>query len=335
MKLKDFAYDLPEDLIAQDPLTNRDESRLMVLDRKRKSMAHDIFANIGNYLPQRSCIVLNNSKVIPARLLGYRASGGQVEIFLLKKLKDGYSYEVLLRPQKKLKNNEKIYFNPGHLVAKIVDKDERIVSFNKKNLISFLDRFGHMPLPPYIRRADKTVDRKYYQTVYAKKEGSVAAPTAGLHFTKQLLSKLQKEGHQIVEITLHVNYGTFKPVEQEDVTSHAMHCEDYHIFRKTYDAIRRAKNNQSSVVAVGTTSCRVLETIAENGILKGDTDKFIYPGYHFRLVDALITNFHLPFSTLLMLVCAFGSQELVMQAYQDAIKMKYRFYSYGDAMLII
>lgn len=343
MKLSDFNYTLPENLIAQHPLHHRDQARLMVVDRSRKSIVHDVFSNVGKYLPKESCIVLNDSKVIPARLLGMREkSGGRVEIFLLKKLSDRYSYETLMRPLRRLKIDEKIIFNGGDLVAKIKDKENRIVRFNTRNILTHLNKSGHMPLPPYIKRPDCAADRKYYQTVYARREGSVASPTAGLHFTHRLLDCIKRDGHKIEKITLHINYATFKPVEESDITKHKMYYENYSVTKKTLNAVNKAKKKGQKIVAVGTTSCRVLETVAKynggNGrdrSVRGRTNIFMYPGYKFRMTDVLITNFHLPYSTLLMLVYAFGSKSLMAKAYSQAIRKEYRFYSYGDAMLII
>ena len=336
MTLDDFNYPLPEHLIAQYPLRRRDQARLMVIERKKRKIVHDHFSNIREHLPENSCIVLNDSKVIPARLLGKREhGGGHVEIFLLRKLSDGCSYEALLRPLRRLKTNDRIIFNGGDLVAKIKDRDNRIVQFNKKNVTGQLERIGHVPLPPYIKRPDRAVDRKYYQTVYARNVGSVASPTAGLHFTNRLLKGIKKDGHTIEKVTLHINYATFKPVEEQDITKHKMHVEDYSVTQKTLNTIKKAKTDGRKVVAVGTTSCRVLESVAVNGPLKGSTDIFIYPGYQFRMVDILLTNFHLPLSTLLILVYAFGTKDLMARVYREAVKKKYRFFSYGDAMLII
>jgi len=336
MKLEDFDYHLPEGLIAQHPLHQRDKARLMVVDRKQKSITHDRFANISKYLPEKSCVVLNDSKVVPARLLGRReGSGGKVEIFLLKRLDDGCSYETLMRPLRRLKEKEKITFNGGHLVAEIKDRQKRIVRFNKRNISPELERIGHIPLPPYIKRFDRAEDRKYYQTVYAQKRGSVASPTAGLHFTNRLLNRIERDGHTIAKVTLHINYATFKPVEERDVSKHKMHVEDYSMTKRALSAVNGARKEGRKIVAVGTTSCRVLETVAAGGRLKGSTDIFMYPGYQFRMVDILVTNFHLPLSTLLMLVYAFGTKELIAKAYAEAIRQKYRFFSYGDAMIII
>lgn len=354
MKLEDFNYKLPEHLIAQHPLHRRDHARLMIVDRAKKRISHDIFSNIGKYLPPQSCVVLNDSKVIPARLLGKRASGGQVEIFLLNKLSDGYSYETLMRPTKRLKVDEKIIFNGGSLVAQIKDKERRIVRFNQRNINSHLNKIGHIPLPPYIKRPDCAADRKYYQTVYAQKEGSVASPTAGLHFTNQLLNRVIKAGHTIEKVTLHINYATFKPVEEQDIRDHKMHTEHYSITKKAWSAIHKIREGGRKIVAVGTTSCRVLETVGARPCsavaksiedrlrrgeraapVRGSTNIFMYPGYKFCMTDILVTNFHLPYSTLLMLVYAFGGKDLMAKAYQEAIKEKYRFFSYGDAMMII
>ena len=336
MNIDEFHYDLPEALIAQEPLRRRDQARLMVIDRASGSIKHDVFKNIARYLPGKSCVVLNDSKVIPARLLGKRQPhGGEVEIFLLKKLADGYSYEALLRPLRRLKTGERIIFNGGKLVAQIKDRDNRVVRFNRRNITAQLNKIGRMPLPPYINRRDNAADRIYYQTVYARKAGSVASPTAGLHFTSRLLERLKQAGHAVEKVTLHVNYATFKPVEERDIIKHHMHTEEYSVTKKAFEALNKAKREGRKIVAVGTTACRVLETVAGSGTLKGETDIFIYPGYRFQMTDILLTNFHLPFSTLLMLVYAFGTKELIKRAYKEAIKQKYRFYSYGDAMIII
>ncbi len=345
-QLSDFNYHLPQELIAQYPTSQRDAARLMVIDRRDGSIRHDRFANVGKYLPPKSRLVVNDSKVIPARLLGKRATGGKVEVFLLRKLSDGVSFEALIKPLGRLKLDEQIHFNGAGVWARLVDPHKRIVRFNKKNLGRYLERIGHMPLPPYIKRADEPLDRKSYQTVYAKAPGSVAAPTAGLHFTEPLLQSLKKAGHGLAKVTLHVNYATFRLVQEADITKHEMHFEEYSVPLATLKALgldgrgrplRFAKQSgrPRPVVAVGTTSCRVLETLAQGGAPSGETNIFIYPGYEFRMTDALITNFHLPFSTLLMLVYAFGGAELMQRAYAEAIREKYRFYSYGDAMIIL
>lgn len=337
MKLSEFDFCLPPELIAQYPLEKRDQARLMVIDRQKEMISHDIFANVGKYLPPGSCVVLNDSKVIPARLLGQREkTPGKVEVFLLKKLSDGCSYETLIRPLNRLKLNEKIQFNGGSLTAELIDIPKRIVRFNRKDIAAQLKKHGHMPLPPYIKRAAEPLDHKYYQTVYARKPGSVASPTAGLHFTPALLDALRKKGHGIETVTLHVNLATFRMVETEDITQHQMHTEEYSLTQKSFRSIQQAKAKGRKTVAVGTTSCRVLETLAKGSSrLAGETDIFIYPGHTFRAVDVLITNFHLPRSTLLMLVYAFGGTKLMKEAYAQAIREKYRFYSYGDAMIII
>ncbi len=337
MKLSEFDYDLPPELIAQNPLKERDQARLLVIDRKQSLIIHDIFTNVGEYLSPQSMLVLNDSKVIPARLLGFKErNNGKVEIFLLKQLADKYSYKTLLRPLRRLQNGDKIYFdNRRGLIAEIIDWKERIVAFNKKDISKDLESLGHIPLPPYIKRPDKAQDKKYYQTVYAKNKGSVASPTAGLHFTNSLLAKLKKNGHRVEKVTLHINYATFKEVEEDNIVRHQMHSEGYCIKDTVYGNILKAKKDNKKIVAVGTTSARVLETVFSDNKLAGETNIFIYPGYKFKAVDSLITNFHLPKSTLLMLVYAFAGEELAKRAYQEAIKNKYRFYSYGDCMLII
>ena len=337
LNISEFDFDLPQGLIAQYPLLERDHARLMVIDRQSRTISHDIFAHAGKYLPPNACVVFNDSKVIAARLLGRREkTPGQVEVFLLKKLSDGCSYHALIRPLNRLKLNEKIQFNGGSLTAELIDIEKRIVRFNRRDVAAQLNKHGHMPLPPYIRRADEPLDQEYYQTVYARKPGSVAAPTAGLHFTPGLLDCLRKNGHTLQTVTLHVNYATFRMVEAEDITRHKMHTEEYALTRKTFQAISDVKNDGRKIVAVGTTSCRVLETLAKDpSKLTGETDIFIYPGYTFKNTDILITNFHLPRSTLLMLVCAFGGTRLMKEAYAQAIREKYRFYSYGDAMIIV
>ncbi len=333
--LEAYKYALPEELIAQYPASGRDQARLMVIDRKAQTIRHDVFAKIGNYLPAKAVFVLNNSKVIPARLLGQRAAtGGEVEVFLLRALEDGYSFETLLKPLKKIRVDEPLDFGHG-ITAVLIDKDRRIVRFNKKNIIRHLKNVGHIPLPPYIKRQDDNSDRVNYQTVYAKHLGSVAAPTAGLHFTKALMAQLKKQGHSFLELTLHINYGTFKPVECADIRQHPMHREWYRMPQAAAAGVAKAKSQGRPVAAVGTTACRVLEAAARTASHEGETGIFMYPGHSFKTVDFLLTNFHLPYSTLLMLVCAFGGYDLIMRAYQEAIKQRYRFYSYGDAMLIL
>jgi S-adenosylmethionine:tRNA ribosyltransferase-isomerase len=333
-RLQSYFYQLPDELIAQEPVAERDGARLLVIDRARGTISHDTFGHLNEYLPAGSRLVVNNSKVIPARLLGRRLTGGSVEIFLLKALDDGHSFEVLLRPLKKVREGEVIAF-PSGIEAEIKDKEKRIVRFNKKNIVRYLNKAGHIPLPPYIKRPASSRDFTDYQTVYAKRPGSVACPTAGLHFTKELISNLKAGGHRFSELTLHINYGTFKPVECGDIRLHPMHAEQYSIPPSVYKTILKARTQSRPLVAVGTTSCRVLESMAGGGGFSGASDLFIYPGYQFKMVDHLITNFHLPYSTLLMLACAFGGYDLVMRAYQEAISRRYRFYSYGDGMLII
>ncbi len=329
--LQSYQYHLPEELIAQYPCVKRDDARLMIIDRRAGTIRHDIFSNLGAYVPKQATFVVNNSKVIPARLLGQKSNGSKVEIFLLKPLADGYSFEALLKPLKRIRVGESIDFSHG-ITAELTDKDQRIVRFNTKNIIEHLQNIGHVPLPPYIKREDKPQDHDDYQTVYAKNFGSVASPTAGLHFTDDLIKELKTQGHSFLELTLHINYGTFKPVECADIRQHPMHSEYYKL---SFPNVSVGNPGKKPIIAVGTTSCRVLESVARTQQLEGSTDIFIYPGFEFKTVDILLTNFHLPHSTLLMLVCAFGGYDLIMKAYQEAIKERYRFYSYGDAMLIV
>ena len=335
MRLQDFDYNLPKELIAQYPLSRRDGARLMVIDRTDGSVIHDIFRNLKKYLPPQSLLTLNESKVIPARLFGTREkTGGKVEIFLLQKSPGG-SYKALIRPLKKLNTGEKIIFNGSGFYAQLENPQEKLIRFNRSDISIYLRKFGHMPLPPYIKRSDEPLDRRQYQTVYAKRAGSVASPTAGLHFTKSLLEALKQEGHTFEKITLHVNYATFKPVVEEDITKHVMHEEGYFISKAAWKRIEEVRKTGRKIVAVGTTSCRTLETAAASGRLEGRTNLFIYPGYHFKMTDCLLTNFHTPKSTLLMLVSAFATRELIRKAYEEAIREKYRFFSYGDCMLIL
>ncbi|NTV28465.1 MAG: tRNA preQ1(34) S-adenosylmethionine ribosyltransferase-isomerase QueA [Candidatus Omnitrophica bacterium] len=334
MRLSDFDYPLPEELIAQYPCEKREEARLLVVNRADGSLGHDTFRNIGRYLPAPSLLVVNNSRVIPARLLGRKPrTGGEVEVFLLRQV-DGQSFEAMLRPLKKIREGEPLEF-PGGLRCVLVDRERRLVRFDCRDVLGRLEESGHIPLPPYIKRSDDDSDRINYQTVYAKRPGSVAAPTAGLHFSKPLIASLKKAGHAFAEVTLHVNYGTFKPVECEDVTQHKMHSETYSIPPVTLRRLLAERERGGKVVAVGTTSCRTLEAWARTGRTADDTDIFIYPGGKFQVTDALVTNFHLPRSTLLMLVCAFAGTDLIRRAYAEAVREKYRFYSYGDAMVIV
>ena len=340
MELKEFYYDLPENLIAQVPIAKRDESRLMVLNRNVQTIEHKIFKDIIDYLEPGDCLVRNNTKVIPARIYGKKETGANVEFLLLNNI-EGDIWECIVRPGNKLHIGTKVIFGNGLLNAEILEVMEggtRRVKFTYKGIFNeILDQIGLMPLPPYIHEELKEKDR--YQTVYAKYQGSAAAPTAGLHFTNELLEKLQEKGVQIANVTLHVGIGTFRPVKVEKIEEHHMHTEHYYIKKEDADKINEAKKNGKRIISVGTTSCRVLESIAdEKGFVKeteGDTSIFIYPGYKFKCIDALITNFHLPESTLLMLVSALAGKDYIMKAYKEAVKNKYRFFSFGDAMFII
>ena len=340
MELKEFYYDLPENLIAQVPIAKRDESRLMVLNRNAQTIEHKIFKDIIDYLEPGDCLVRNNTKVIPARIYGKKETGANVEFLLLNNI-EGDIWECIVRPGNKLHVGTKVIFGNGLLNAEILEVMEggtRRVKFTYKGIFNeILDQIGLMPLPPYIHEELKEKDR--YQTVYAKYQGSAAAPTAGLHFTNELLEKLQEKGVQIANVTLHVGIGTFRPVKVEKIEEHHMHTEHYYIKKEDADKINEAKKNGKRIISVGTTSCRVLESIAdEKGFVKeteGDTSIFIYPGYKFKCIDALITNFHLPESTLLMLVSALAGKDYIMKAYKEAVENKYRFFSFGDAMFII
>ncbi len=344
MKTEDFYYDLPEELIAQDPLTDRSSSRLLVLDKNTGRIKHDVFKDIIDYLHEGDCLVLNNTRVIPARLLGVKPdTGAAIEVFLLKRLSEN-EWETLVRPGKKLRKGAKVSFGDGLLTGEIVEQlpdGNRIVRFNYDYIFEeILDKLGEMPLPPYIKH--KLADRDRYQTVYAKFDGSAAAPTAGLHFTEDLLKRIEEKGVRLAYVTLHVGLGTFRPVKVEEVTQHKMHSEYYHIDKETADIINDTKDKGGRVICVGTTSCRTIESAAfcdENGryrlkATEGDTDIFIYPGYEFKLLDCLITNFHLPESTLIMLVSALAGRENVLSAYKEAVEERYRFFSFGDAMFI-
>jgi S-adenosylmethionine:tRNA ribosyltransferase-isomerase len=336
MKLAELFYDLPAELIAQHPLKDRSAARLLTIERSSGHIGHCHFSDLKHLLPEKSFFIVNDSKVIPVRLLGTkRRSGGKVEIFLLKKSRDEYSYEVLLRPLSKIKDGDIVEFDDSPLVATVIDTQRRLVKFNFKNISEHLDRIGHMPLPPYIKRPAQKTDQEYYQTVYAKHAGSVAAPTAGLHFTQEQIRALKKQGHDFLRTTLHVNYATFKDIEEENVFEHKMHFESYGVTPTALHKMQSFRQEGRVAVAVGTTSCRVIESVAKTGQVKGETDLFIYPGYQFQMTDALITNFHLPYSSLLLLVYAFGGTALIKKAYQQAIEKKYRFFSYGDAMLIL
>jgi S-adenosylmethionine:tRNA ribosyltransferase-isomerase len=341
MNVKDFYYDLPEELIAQDPLEKRSNSRLLVLDKESGDVTHRHFYDIKDYLRPGDCLVINNTKVIPARLIGAReGTGGRVELLLLKQKSDDV-WETLVKPGKKARVGDRISFGDGLLSAEILDVVEegnRLVRFFYQGIFEeILDQLGQMPLPPYITHP--LLDKNRYQTVYAKYEGSAAAPTAGLHFTGELLDEIRQMGVEIAEVTLHVGLGTFRPVKVETVEDHHMHSEFYQITREAADKINHARQQGHRVIAVGTTSTRTLESAAaEDGTLtekSGWTDIFIYPGYSFKVIDGLITNFHLPESTLIMLVSALAGREHVMAAYEEAVRQRYRFFSFGDAMLII
>lgn len=340
MNVKDYDYDLPEELIAQDPLEDRSSSRLMVLDRQTGDVKHRHFTDILEYLHPGDCLVINNTKVIPARLFGVKEdTQAKIEVLLLKR-KENDIWETLVKPGKKAKPGTKLVFGDGLLTAEVVDVVEegnRLIQFHYDGIFEeILDQLGQMPLPPYITHQLK--DKNRYQTVYAKYDGSAAAPTAGLHFTKELLQKVKDMGVDIAEVTLHVGLGTFRPVKVENVLDHHMHSEFYMVSQEAADKINRAKESGHRVIAVGTTSTRTLEAAAdENGRLhetSGWTEIFIYPGYQFKVIDALITNFHLPQSTLVMLVSALAGREHVLHAYETAVKERYRFFSFGDAMLI-
>lgn len=343
MNVSDFDYNLPEELIAQVPIEKRDESRLMVLNRDKQTIEHKKFKDIIDYLEPGDCLVRNNTKVIPARIYGRKETGAHVEFLLLNNI-EGDIWECIVRPGNKLHIGTKVLFGENStkalLEAEILDimpGGTRKVKFVYNGIFNeILDKIGLMPLPPYIHEELKEKDR--YQTVYARYEGSAAAPTAGLHFTPELLKKIEEKGVQIANVTLHVGIGTFRPVKEEKVEDHEMHSEHFYIKQEDVEKINDAKKNGKRIIAVGTTSCRVLETIAdENGMVKeteGDTKIFIYPGYKFKCLDALITNFHLPQSTLLMLVSALAGKEYILKAYNEAVKERYRFFSFGDAMFI-
>lgn len=340
MDVKDFDYDLPEELIAQDPLEDRSSSRLMVLDKKTGEVSHHVFKEIVKYLRPGDCLVLNNTKVIPARLFGVKeGTMAKIEILLLKRRQNDV-WETLVKPGKKAKPGTKIIFGDGLLIGEVidvVDDGNRLIQFSYEGIFEeILDKLGQMPLPPYITHQLK--DKNRYQTVYAKYDGSAAAPTAGLHFTKELLQQVKDKGVDIAEVTLHVGLGTFRPVKVDNVLDHHMHSEFYMVSQEAADKINNAKKNGGRIISVGTTSTRTLEAASdENGMLKecsGWTDIFIYPGYSFNVIDCLITNFHLPQSTLVMLVSALAGREHVLNAYKEAVEERYRFFSFGDAMFI-
>ena len=340
MTTKDFYYDLPQELIAQTPLKDRTASKLLVMDKESGEVEHKHFRDILDYLRKGDCLVMNNTRVIPARLYGAKErSGGKIEFLLLKRI-DLDTWEVILKPGKKAKPGSRFEFGNGLLraeVIEIIEDGKRIVKFEYDGVWEeILDKLGEMPLPPYIK--EKLEDKERYQTVYSKIEGSAAAPTAGLHFTEELIQKIREKGVEIVYLTLHVGLGTFRPVSVENVEEHIMHTEHYEVSAEAAEKINSVRENGGRIIAVGTTSVRTLETVADNdGKLKaqtGDTNIFIYPGYKFKIVDSLITNFHLPESTLLMLISAFAGKENIFNAYKIAVEEKYRFFSFGDAMFI-
>ncbi|WP_050606753.1 tRNA preQ1(34) S-adenosylmethionine ribosyltransferase-isomerase QueA [Clostridium niameyense] len=340
MKVKDFDFYLPEELIAQHPMEKRDEARLLVLDKNTGNIEHKIFKDILDYLNPGDCLVLNDTRVIPARLIGSKEeTGGKMEFLLLKR-KEKDVWETLVKPGKRAKIGSKFVFGNGELKAEVIGMGEggsRIVKFYYEGIFEeILDQLGQMPLPPYIKA--RLEDKEMYQTVYSKDQGSAAAPTAGLHFTEELLKEIENRGIKLAFLTLHVGLGTFRPVKAENIEDHDMHSEFYRITKETADIINSTKNNGGRIIAVGTTSCRTLETVGdESGEVRetsGWTDIFIYPGYKYKIVDALITNFHLPQSTLLMLVSALAGRENIMKAYENAVKEQYRFFSFGDAMFI-
>ena len=339
MKTHDFWYDLPEELIAQTPLEKRDTSRLLAMDRQTGALAHRHFYDIIDYLNPGDCLVMNDSRVLPARLLGHRPTGGAVEVLLLRDLGGG-KWECLTKPGKKTQPGQEIIFGDGQLTATVDSVQEdgnRVVEFHYEGIfLEILERLGKMPLPPYIKA--ELADQERYQTVYSREVGSAAAPTAGLHFTKELLEKIEKKGIRLAYVTLHVGLGTFRPVKAEEISQHHMHAELCMISQETADILNQTKASGGRIVCVGTTSCRTLESL-----VNGDgsfeprskwTEIFIYPGYQFKAMDALITNFHLPESTLVMLVSAFAGREHVLNAYNEAVKERYRFFSFGDAMYI-
>ena len=342
MKLTDYDYDLPEVLIAQQPCPQRDASRLMVVDRKTRKIHHTQFSQIGEFLPDRSLLVINDTKVIPARLLGRKLpTGGKIEL-LLTRQKGANTWEAMVKPGRRVTHGTRIAFGDGALIGKVLAKSPLglyTVRFKYNgDFEEVLARVGKVPLPPYIKREPNRTDKEEYQCVYAKEAGAIAAPTAGLHFTLDLMDNLKRGGIHQVPLTLHVGLGTFQPVKEQDIEMHKMHSEYFELSRTSANRINAVKREGRKLVAVGTTSVRALETVASDCSVnpyQGYTDIFIYPGYQFKVVDALVTNFHLPKSTLLMLVSAFAGHEFIFEAYQEAIAQKYRFYSYGDAMLIL
>lgn len=341
MDTSEFFYDLPKELIAQTPLKKRDESRLLVMNKETGQIEHRHFYNILDYLKKGDCLVLNDSRVLPARIYGIKVETGAKVEFLLLKQKTQNVWECLAGPGKKARENTRFVFGENIMtgtVTEVLDNGNRLVEFEYEgSFFENLDKLGEMPLPPYI--TEKLEDKERYQTVYNREPGSAAAPTAGLHFTPELLEKIQSIGVNLAYVTLHVGLGTFRPVKESDITKHKMHSECYEIPRKTADIINETKRNGGRVICVGTTSCRTLESAANDGgeikPCSGSTEIFIYPPYKFKVMDGLITNFHLPESTLIMLVCAFGGYDNIMNAYKEAVAQKYRFFSFGDAMAIL
>ncbi len=340
MKTSDFYFELPKEQIAQEPIADRSASRLMVLHRKTGEIEHRTFMDIVDYLRAGDCLVRNNTKVIPARLFGVREDTGAVIEFLLLKRREGDVWETLVKPGRKARAGAKIRFGDGRLLGEVIDVQEdgnRLIQFCYDGIFEeILDELGQMPLPPYITHTLE--DKNRYQTVYARYDGSAAAPTAGLHFTEELFSKIEEKGVSVANVTLHVGLGTFRPVKVDDVANHHMHSEHYFIEPAEAEKINRTKREGGRVICVGTTSCRTVESAAEQGMVRAaesDTQIFIYPGYRFQVMDELITNFHLPESTLLMLVSALAGREFVLRAYEEAVREGYRFFSFGDAMLII
>lgn len=329
MKLTDFDYFLPKELIAGHPCLPRDACRLMVVDRKKQTVEHRAFRDIIEYLDPNDLLVLNDTKVLKARLLGRKQTGGKVDILLLERKSDS-DFSVLVKPAN-LKEGQEIVFEDNQLSARLIERG--IIRFNTSDP-EFIYSQGHIPLPPYIKRPPEKADESDYQTVFAKKQGAIASPTAGLHFTEELLSKIKEKNIQTSYVTLHINYATFKPIKEENLLKHKMYKEYYETDQSFLELLKNTKKHNKRIFAVGTTSCRVLETIP-NCPLKGWTDIFIYPGHNFKNVDCLLTNFHLPKTTLLVLVSAFAGSELIKRAYKEAVDNKYRFYSYGDAMLIV
>ncbi len=336
IKLSDYDYTLPKELIAKYPVEPRDSCRLMVLNRNDKTINHRIFRDIVEYLEEGDLLVLNDTKVIPARLKGKKETGANIEIFLLRPYTED-TWEVLIKNIKRLKPGQKVIIAEDFYAVLLekFDEGKAKIKLVGKNVNELIKKYGHIPLPPYIEREDEEKDKNYYQTVFAKKEGAVASPTAGLHFTTELLEKLEKKGIKKAFCTLHVGLGTFRPIQVEDITQHKMHEEFYQIPEETLDLIKETKEKGKRVIAVGTTVVRTLETYARTKKTEGFSNLFIYPPYEFKIVDALITNFHLPKSTLLLLVSAFAGKDFIFKAYKEAINNRYRFFSYGDAMLIL